>query len=362
MVVFGRWYVRLSALVLLTGGLYLTECADGALAADDPAFATWVKELEEDARAAGISEKTIEEALGGLAPLPEVVGLDRKQPETRQTFERYRNRVLSESRVEKGRKLLKEHRKLLNKIAAEYKVQPRFIISLWGIETSFGSFLGGHQVIKALATLAYDGRRSEMFRRELIAALRILDRGDIALEDMKGSWAGAMGQCQFMPSSFLRYAVDYNGDGKRDIWNTLPDVFASIANYLSKSGWDDKYTWGRPVKLATAAKTPPGSPGTEDCEVLARMAVARGQAQKRPKPPCGVTERVPVADRRRQGAFLSRLRQFSGLDGLEQIDVFCVDGERIVGSHQTLIRRCWRRRFLFLLNRLFVFPTFCGDE
>ena len=220
-----------------------------------------MKELEEDARAAGISEETIEEALGDLALVPDVVELDRKQPETRQTFEQYRDRVLSDSRVKKGREMLKEHRPLLNRIAAEYGVQPRFIIALWGIETSYGGFLGGHQVIKALATLAYDGRRAELFRRELIAALRIVDRGDIALDDMKGSWAGAMGQCQFMPSSFLKYAVDYDGDGKRDIWNTLPDVFASIANYLSKSGWDDQYTWGRPVRLASAERTPPSSAG-----------------------------------------------------------------------------------------------------
>ena len=123
--------------------------------------------------------KTIEEALGDLTLAPDVVELDRKQPETRQTFEQYRSRVLSESRVKKGRKLLKENRELLNKIAAEYKVQPRFIISLWGIETSYGSFLGGHHVIQALATLAYDGRRADLFRRELISALRIIDRGDI---------------------------------------------------------------------------------------------------------------------------------------------------------------------------------------
>ncbi|MEZ5930779.1 MAG: lytic murein transglycosylase [Alphaproteobacteria bacterium] len=225
-----------------------------SFAADDPAFAAWVKDLEEDARAAGISEKTIKEALGPLAPIPDVVELDRKQPETRQTFQQYRDRVLSESRVEKGQKLLQEHREVLNKIAAEYKVQPRFIVALWGIETSYGGFLGGHKVIQALATLAYDGRRAELFRSELIAALRILDRGDITLDDMKGSWAGAMGQCQFMPSSFLKYAVDYDGDGRRDIWNTLPDVFASIANYLAKSGWNDEYTWGRPVKLASADK------------------------------------------------------------------------------------------------------------
>jgi membrane-bound lytic murein transglycosylase B len=226
--------------------------ASDGLAAEDSAFATWLKALQDDARAAGISEETIEEALGELKPEPSIVELDRKQPERRQTFQEYRSRVLSDSRVERGRALLREHRPLLNKIAARYKVQPRFIVALWGIETSYGGFLGGHQVIQALATLAYDGRRAELFRRELIAALRILDRGDIELQDMKGSWAGAMGQCQFMPSSFLRFAVDYDGDGRRDIWNSLPDVFASIANYLSKSGWDDRYTWGRPVKPAAA--------------------------------------------------------------------------------------------------------------
>ncbi len=252
--VFWRCIGRGLALTLLFGSMLTAGGVSTSHAADDPAFAAWVKELEADARAAGISEKTIDEALGDLALVPDVVELDRKQPETRKTFEQYRSRVLSENRVSKGRKLLKEHRDLLNKIAAEYNVQPRFIISLWGIETSYGSFLGGHHVIKALATLAYDGRRADLFRRELISALKIVDRGDIKLEDMKGSWAGAMGQCQFMPSSFLRYAVDYDGDGRRDIWNTLPDVFASIANYLSQSGWNDQYTWGRPVKLAAASK------------------------------------------------------------------------------------------------------------
>ena len=255
MMLFGRDVGRGFVVGLLTWTLCTLGMASSGYAADDPAFAAWVKELEADARDAGISEETIEEALGGLTLEPKVVELDRKQPETRQTFEQYRSRVLSKSRVEKGRKLLKEHRQLLNKIAADYGVQPRFIISLWGIETSYGAFLGGHHVIQALATLAYDGRRADLFRRELISAMRILDRGDINIDDMKGSWAGAMGQCQFMPSSFLRFAVDYDGDGRRDIWTSMPDVFASIANYLSKSGWNDQYTWGRPVQLAAAGKT-----------------------------------------------------------------------------------------------------------
>lgn len=241
--------------------LILATSAGSAIASDDRDFEVWVKALRADARAAGISEETIEAALGKIEPIPEVIELDRRQPEGRSTFEDYRKRVLAESRIERGRKLLTKHRPLLNKIAADYKVQPRFIVSLWGIETSYGSFLGGHKVIPALATLAYDGRRADLFRSELIAALRILDRGDIDLDNMKGSWAGAMGQSQFMPSSFLRYAVDYDGDGKRDIWNTLPDVFASIANYLSKSGWDDSYTWGRPVKLAAAGTEHHGAKG-----------------------------------------------------------------------------------------------------
>ncbi len=254
MMLFRRYFGRGLIARLLIWTLCALGWVSSSYAADDPAFAAWVKELEADARDAGISEEIIEEALGGLTLEPDVVELDRKQPETRQTFEQYRSRVLSKSRVEKGRKLLKEHRKLLNKIAADYGVQPRFIISLWGIETSYGAFLGGHHVIQALATLAYDGRRADLFRRELISALRILDRGDIDIGDMKGSWAGAMGQCQFMPSSFLRFAVDYDGDGRRDIWTSLPDVFASIANYLSKSGWNDQYTWGRQVKLAASGK------------------------------------------------------------------------------------------------------------
>ena len=138
---------------------------------------------------------------------------------------------------------------MLNRIGAQYGVQPRFIVALWGIETDFGRNTGGFGVITALATLAHDGRRSEYFRGELLNALKIIDAGHIAAGDMKGSWAGAMGQSQFMPSSFLSYAVDQNGDGRRDIWTTQEDVFASIANYLASVGWKDDQTWGRAVRL-----------------------------------------------------------------------------------------------------------------
>ena len=153
------------------------------------------------------------------------------------------------ARVEKGRQRLRENRALLVEIGRKYGVQPRFLVAFWGIETDFGRHTGGFRVIPALATLAYDGRRSAYFRRELLNALEILDQGHIALSDMVGSWAGAMGQSQFMPSSFVTFAVDYDGDGRKDIWNTKADVFASAANYLSRVGWKGDQTWGRPVRL-----------------------------------------------------------------------------------------------------------------
>ena len=141
---------------------------------------------------------------------------------------------------------------MLERIAAKYGVQARFIVALWGTETNYGGYTGNFSVPRSLATLAYDGRRAEFFRKELLNALKIIDAGHITLADMDGSWAGAMGQCQFMPTSFLKYAVDYDGDGKKDIWGTRADIFASIANYLSSVGWDPETTWGREVQV------PPG--------------------------------------------------------------------------------------------------------
>jgi len=228
-------------------------------AQDGTSFDDWLADLRQDAKEAGISSAIIEASLTGIKPIPEVVELDRRQPEGRLTFQEYNRRVLATSRIERGQALYKQHKVLLQRVARHYGVQARFIVALWGIETSYGGFQGGHDVVPALATLAFDGRRADFFRSELIAALRILDEGHITPEKMRGSWAGAMGQSQFMPSSFLRFAVDFDGDGKRDIWNSLPDIFASIANYLAGSGWDDTYTWGRKVRPASAKKAPSSS-------------------------------------------------------------------------------------------------------
>lgn len=221
----------------------------GGLAAQREDFASWLQSLKQEARAKGISRATLDSALRDLRPNPRVLELDRRQPEYSQTFWSYLTRAASESRVKGGRARLARHRALLQRVAARYGVQPRILVALWGMESSFGDFTGGFPVIGSLATLAYDPRRAELFRTQLIAALRILDQGHVPLGRMTGSWAGAMGQVQFLPTTFTDHAVDADGDGRRDIWNSLPDVFSSAANYLRHLGWRSDQTWGREVRL-----------------------------------------------------------------------------------------------------------------
>jgi len=214
-----------------------------------PSFEVWLAEFRGEALNAGISAATLDAAFAGVKPIERVIELDRQQPESVLTFEEYLTRVVPERRVNIGREKLAQHRALLNKVSAEFNVPPRFIVALWGIETDYGRLGGNFSVVASLATLAYEGRRAALFRKELLEALRILDSGDVALSDLRGSWAGAMGQTQFMPSTFRNYAVDFNGDGKRDPWNQPADVFASAANYLSKIGWVKGETWGREVRV-----------------------------------------------------------------------------------------------------------------
>jgi membrane-bound lytic murein transglycosylase B len=242
-----------SAMIVVIGAaIALAGLVAGPARAETQPFPVWLEGVRQEALAEGISPETVAAALDGLEPIARVIELDRRQIEGRITYKEYRERLLSEARIERGRELMKEHRELLERVAAAYGVQPRFIVALWGIETSYGTWSGNTPVIGALATLAYDGRRAAFFRSELLHALRILDEGHIGVEDMYGSWAGAMGQSQFMPSSYVRNAIDYDGDGRRDIWGSLPDVFASIANYLARAGWNDRHTWGREVGLPAA--------------------------------------------------------------------------------------------------------------
>jgi membrane-bound lytic murein transglycosylase B len=217
--------------------------------AQDQAFSTWLQEFRAEASQRGIQAATLDAALRDVEVLPRVNELDRQQPEVTLTFAQYLQRVIPDTRVHTGRQLLKQHQTLLNQVANTYGVPAPVIVALWGIESDYGRRTGGFSVISALATLAYDGRRSAYFRRELLDAVTILDDGHISPDQMTGSWAGAMGQSQFMPSSFINRAVDYNGDGRRDIWTTLDDVFASTANYIARAGWRKGELWGREVKL-----------------------------------------------------------------------------------------------------------------
>ena len=241
-----RWIISLLFGFLVAGSVQAT--------ANTSDFASWLQDLRTEARQKGISDAVLDQALNGIAPLPRVIELDRSQPEFKLTFEEYLGKVVSPTRKRVAAEKLKEHDRLLTEIAAKYGVQKRFLVTFWGVETSFGRYLGSFNVPQALVTLAYDGRRSAYFRKELFNALTILEEGHITAATMKGSWAGAMGQSQFMPSSFVNYAVDWDGDGKRDIWATKADVFASSANYLAKAGWRDDITWGRAVALPSDGK------------------------------------------------------------------------------------------------------------
>jgi membrane-bound lytic murein transglycosylase B len=215
-------------------------------------FSAFLYAVRREASAQGIRLATVDQALGAVQYLPHVIELDRHQPEQVLTFAQYLQKTVSPQRKENARRALFDNGALLGSVQRRYDVDPRFIVALWGLESDFGQVTGNYMVLSSLATLGFDGRRGPYFRGELISALRIIDEGDIGVGDMFGSWAGAMGQCQFMPSTFLRYAVDFDGAGRRDIWRDRGDVLGSIANFLAHLGWRNGKTWGREVLL------PPG--------------------------------------------------------------------------------------------------------
>ena len=212
-------------------------------------FSDFVTSISNEAEKKGISLKLIRDFKTKVAFIPRVIELDRSQPEFKLTLDQYLARVVTLSRIKKANSKYKKNKKILKVISKHYGVQARFLVSLWGIETDFGRLTGGFPVVSALSTLAFEGRRHEYFKKELFNALKIINDGHITLSKMTGSWAGAMGQCQFMPSSFINYANDWDKDGSKNIWTSKPDVFASAANYLNKVGWSDKITWGRKVYI-----------------------------------------------------------------------------------------------------------------
>ena len=212
-------------------------------------FGAWLRGLRAEAAGKGISAAVLDDALAGLQPLARVLELDRRQPESIQTLEQYLASRLTASKIENGRRRIAEHAALLARVRQRFDVQAPYLVALWGIESDYGRFMGDFQTVACLATLAHDGRRSAFFREELLSALRILQARRMRGADLRGSWAGAMGQCQFMPSNYLAHAVDFGEDGKADIWADLGDVFASMGNFLVKLGWRGGEGWGYEVRL-----------------------------------------------------------------------------------------------------------------
>ena len=239
--------LALVAMLLIT--ISAPSAAETASDVAPVSFTEWLQELREEALAKGISPQILDVALTGLEPDPRVIGFDRNQPEFTQTFEEYLTARVSDERVRRGRELLEENRAELQQVAHRYGVAPRYLVAFWGLESSFGLYQGKYSVIRSLATLAYDPRRSAFFRNELLNALMILQEGHVPPDRLLGGWAGAMGQNQFIPSSFMRYAQDFDGDGHKDIWSNRMDVWASIAFYLDQNGWVDGQEWGLAVAL-----------------------------------------------------------------------------------------------------------------
>ena len=240
-------------------------------------FDEFLAALRTEAAAKGISQATIDAALTNVEPLPVAVERDRTQPETVVSLDEYVARRVTPKVIKNANDVASEHAALLKQVEAEYGVPANVLVAVWGVESNFGAFTGTRPTIAALATLAYDGRRA-LFRNELFDALKIVDAGHITVDQLKGSWAGAMGQPQFMPSSYLKYAVDFDKDGKADIWTTRADVFGSIANYLKDYGWTSKERWGREVKLSKAAQAKIDhtvAMRTGNCKALREMTVAK---------------------------------------------------------------------------------------
>jgi membrane-bound lytic murein transglycosylase B len=217
----------------------------------DEAFVSFVEDLKVEARQLGLRSEIIDDAFGEqIKPIQRAVKKSKTQPEFSQTFNWYLSKMLSPSRLQGGQAQLKSHAAALQVASKSYGIPPEVVVALWGVESHYGQYKGKFPILPSLATLAYNSHRKDFFRREFFDALKIVQDGHVAVDNFTGSWAGAMGQCQFMPSSFLHYAKDGNGDGKKDIWETQEDVFASTAYYLKRNGWKTDQPWGQQVVLS----------------------------------------------------------------------------------------------------------------
>ncbi len=220
-----------------------------AFATPTMSWSSWVAQLKQEAVQQGINPQLFDQLFVGLKPGKRQLHLNRSQPERRLTFLEYRKTRIDPYRIKLGKREYRRHKALLTKIGRHFQVDPCVIVATWGLETSYGRYLGSFPVIRSLSTLAYASNRKSFFRRELLYALEILQGGHVELKRFKGEWAGASGQAQFLPSSWHKYAVDFNGDGHKDIWTNLPDALASVANYLHENGWQYGEPWGFQVTV-----------------------------------------------------------------------------------------------------------------
>jgi membrane-bound lytic murein transglycosylase B len=281
--IFGR-VCLCAALWLLVSATPRAQTASTPLEAPRPTFEQWLDDLRAEAVARGYSAALVQRALGTVEPLPVVLHNDRSQAERTLGVDAYLQRRLTPRVVRTARLMADRHRTLLRRIEKRYGIPMSLLVAVWGLESDFGKFSGARPTFSALATLAHDPRRGTFFRAQIFDALKIVDRGDIELAHLKGSWAGAMGQPQFLPSSYLRYAVDFDEDGRRDIWDSHADIFASIANYLLENGWQTGERWGREVKVSAAASLKIDSAvplQSSGCEAIRAMTAQRSVAEWR---------------------------------------------------------------------------------
>jgi peptidoglycan lytic transglycosylase B len=263
-----------AALVALAGVFLVPSTS----ALQELSFSAWLADVRAEALAKGIHPATLDAAFATLAPDPDVLAHDRAQPELTQTLDDYVAARLSQKTLATAHEMARRYRTLVSRIHAAYGVPGPVMIAIWGLESRFGQVTGVRPVVTALATLAYDSRRPGLFRNELFEALDILDRGLVTAPEFVGSWAGAIGQPQFMPSSFLKYAVDFDKDGRIDIWTSPADVLGSMANYLKSAGWVAGERWGREVTIppAVMARIEHDVPRrTSGCRARQNMTVAR---------------------------------------------------------------------------------------
>jgi membrane-bound lytic murein transglycosylase B len=287
-----RWLlIGLIAVLCIGPGLRAQGPPADGVTVDTPLrFGTFLDQLIDEARTRGYSDSLIREALSGLEPLERVIQSDRNQAELNPGFTRYLSTRITAPMVLRGKEMARIHRTLLGRIESELGVQRRFVVAIWGLESRYGRVTGRTPVFQALATLAWEPRRAAFFRGELFDALTMVQRGHIDAKTMTGSWAGAMGQTQFMPSSYLKFAVDFDDDGRRDIWKSTPDTLASIASYLKGWGWNGDQTWGREVKVTDA--------------ILARIQESIPKRTQGCYAERNMTERRPLAEWRTLGVTL----------------------------------------------------------